>query len=134
MRTPPRRMSSFSLVQRSMAAGLLLLAAATIGCGPGVKTTAAPTLAEAIRSFREIAEAECGRILASPAGAANSLAVFKEGIEARSRDYGEPFTSYLATASEIKASWAGKPSAAAVKQGVAALREALTRLDQSQKR
>lgn len=134
MRTPARRMSSLSFGKYRMAAGLLLLAAATTGCGSGAKTTAAPSLSEAIRSFREIAEAECERMLAAPAGAANSLAVFKEGIEARSRDYGEPFTSYLATASEIEASWAGKPSAAAVKQGVAALREALTRLDQSQKR
>lgn len=109
----------------------VLLAAS--GCGPGVKKTRPPTLAESILEFRGMAESEYGRMLAQPAGAAASLAIFKEGIEARSHAYGEPFTTYLTTVNEVEASWSGKPTAAAVKQGVATLREALTRLDESQK-
>lgn len=117
-----------------LVSGLLLLATALAGCGPGVKKTPPPTLAESIREFRVIAESEYGRMLVDPARAADALAIFKEGIEARSRSYGEPFTTYLTTVNEVEASWSGKPTTAAVKQGVATLREALTRLDESQKR
>lgn len=114
--------------------GLLLLAAAATGCGPRVQKTPPPPLAESIRDFRTVAEVEYARMLAAPAGAAASLTVFKETVEGRSREYGEPFTGYLAVVNDVAASWAGKPSAAAVKQGVATLREALARLDESQKR
>lgn len=110
--------------------GLLLLAVVATGCGPGVKKTPPPTLAETIRDVRDMAEFACGRMLADPARAAGELAMLKEGLEARSQSCGEPFTTLLATVSEIQAAWSGQPSAAAVKQGVATLRESLARMDE----
>lgn len=129
-----RRKHPATVAVQGLCAALLLVAAITAGCGPGVKTTPPPTLAESIRDFREMAESEYGRMLAAPAGAAASLTAIKEAIEARSREYGEPFTGYLEVANEVETSWASKPSAAAVKQGVGVLREALARMADAEKR
>lgn len=128
------RNPTVTLCASSLIPAMLLLAAAAPGCGPGVKKTPPPTLAETIRDVRDMAESGCGRMLAEPARAAGEIAMLKEGLEARSQFHGEPFTTFLATISEIQASWAGKPTAAAVQQGVATLRDALARLDESPKR
>jgi hypothetical protein len=108
--------------------GVLLMAALATGCGSKATSVPPPTHAEAIRDFRGMLEFQLDRLLAQPATAPVSLAILMETIEARVREHGEPFQGYLELAREIQTSWGSKPSAAAVKQGVTALREALAQL------
>jgi hypothetical protein len=105
-----------------------LIAVVSLGCGSRAASVRAPTRNEAIVDFQRITTVWLDRMTAQPATAAAQLDLLLETIEARSQHYGEPFTSYLTLAKEIRQSWSGNPSPKVVKEGLNRLREAASQL------
>lgn len=100
-----------------------------IGCGSKATSVPAPTAAEAIIDFHQIATDAFEQMVARPDAAGVQLDILLEMIEVRSQEYGEPFTGYRDLVKEIRKSWADKPSTKAVKEGIARLRNAATAME-----
>lgn len=107
----------------------LVLPGAFVGCGSNATSVPAPTAAEAISDFQQIATSAFEQMAARPDDAGVQLDILLETIEVRSQEYGEPFTVYRDLVKEIRKSWADKPSAKAVKEGVARLRDAAAAME-----
>jgi hypothetical protein len=125
----PRKLTKHRVLARlTSLVTTCLLAAVCIGCGS--KATSIPTLTreQAIAGFQQIATEWFDRMAAQPATAATQLELLTETIEARQQAYGEPFESYLVLVKEIRSSWDGRPTAKAVQDGTARLRDATRQL------
>jgi predicted RNase H-like HicB family nuclease len=122
--------------RRRQAVPWLLIAAALAGagCSGRISTVRSPTKTEAIAQAREMFELHAEAILANPASAPRAIEPVVEMFEPLAAHHGPPFVEFLATVKEVRSSWGPKPSAAAVAEGVATLREALARLDEAQRR
>lgn len=103
--------------------------AAFVGCGSKATSVPAPTAAQAIGDFRQIAMDAFEQMTARPDAAGVQLDILRETLDVRSQEYGEPFTGYRDLVKEIRDSWANKPSAKAVKEGVARLRDAAAAME-----
>jgi hypothetical protein len=109
---------------RLVAATATLLAAfAGASCSSRPGTAPVPTKAEAIAQAREFFDMQREAIVANPANAPQTLALVIEFLEPMAAHYGPPFVAFLAAAKETRASWGDRPTAAAVKDGVASLAE-----------
>lgn len=60
-------------------------------------------------------------IIANPAAAPQAIGLVVEFLEPMALHYGPPFVAFLAAVKETRTSWGDKPTAAAVKEGVARL-------------
>ncbi len=107
----------------------LVLPGAFVGCGSKATSVPAPTATEAISDFQQIATSAFEQMAARPDDAGVQLDILLETIEVRSQEYGEPFTVYRDLVKEVRKSWADKPSAKAVKEGMARLRDAAAAME-----
>jgi hypothetical protein len=108
--------------------GALVLAGAFTGCGSKANSVPVPTAAQAISDFQQIATTVFEQMATRPETAGGQLDVLLETVEVRSQEYGQPFIGYRDLMKEIRDGWAEKPSAKAVKDGIARLREAAAAL------
>jgi hypothetical protein len=99
--------------------GIVMCAAA--GCG-GPKTVAPPTNAEAVDAFRTEFVGRIDSVSAAPATAVHEIDLAIESLAGYSASQGEPFSSWLAVAREVRTAWGPNPSKAAVDQGLERLR------------
>jgi hypothetical protein len=107
----------------------LVLPGAFVGCGSKATSVPAPTAAEAVSDFQQIATIAFEQMAARPDDAGVQLDILLETLDVRSQEYGEPFTAYRDLVKEIRDSWTDKPSAKAVKEGVARLRDAAAAME-----
>lgn len=112
-----------------MMACTVALAAAFTGCGSKATSVPAPTTAQAISDFQQIATDAFQQMAARPDAAGVQLDILREMVEVRSQEYGEPFTGYRDLMKEVRKAWADKPPATVVKEGIARLREAATAME-----
>jgi hypothetical protein len=107
----------------------LVLPGAFAGCGSKATSVPAPTAGQAISDFQSIATDAFEQMAARPGAAGGQLDILRETLDVRSQEYGEPFTAYRDLVKEIRDSWTDKPSAKAVKEGVARLRDAAAAME-----
>jgi hypothetical protein len=108
------------------------LPGAFTGCGSKATSVPAPTAAQAISDFQQMAMDAFEHMAARPETAGGQLDILLETVEVRLQEYGEPFIGYRNLVQEVRKSWVDKPSAKAVKEGIARLREAAAAMESNE--
>jgi len=108
------------------------LPGAFAGCGSKATSVPAPTAAQAISDFQQIATTVFEQMAARPEMAGGQLDILLETVEVRSQEFGQPFIGYRDLMTEIRDGWAEKPSAKVVKDGIARLREAAAAMESNE--
>jgi len=107
--------------RRALLLPIVILTAGMAGCG-GPKTAAPPTSAEAVAAFSAELSGRIDSVAAAPATAVREIDLAIESLAGYAASQGEPFSSWLAAAREVRATWGPNPSKAAVEQGLSRLR------------
>lgn len=107
--------------RRALLLPIVILTAGMAGCG-GPKTAAPPTSAEAVAAFSVELSGRIDSVAAAPATAVREIDLAIESLAGYAASQGEPFSSWLAAAREVRAAWGPNPSKAAVAQGLSRLR------------
>lgn len=110
----------------------LALPGALTGCGSKATSVPAPIVSQAVSDFQQLATTVFEQMAARPETASVQLDILLETVEVRSQEYGQPFLGYRDLMKEIRDGWAEKPSAKAVKDGIARLREAAAAMESNE--
>lgn len=106
---------------RLLAVQISILEFGVAGCG-GPKTVAPPTNAEAVSAFKAELSGRLDSVAATPATAVHEIDLAIESLAGYAASQGEPFSSWLTVAQEVRTGWGPNPSRAAVDQGLDRLR------------